>query len=103
MAFAQTRCGRMNNLPRDAPDDDEKKSQENQADQHQEFERSFDFHQHVKRIKKTLIAKPRPEPFLDFIHRHFFPFGVIFDLVFLEIIDLEIVRVWMGEIDSTHG
>lgn len=49
----------------------------------------------------TLVAEPWAEPFLCFFEALAFALCVVFDLVLLEVVDHEVVRVGVGEVDAT--
>ena len=49
------------------------------------------------------VAEPRSKPFFDIFDGHAFAGGVVLDLIFLEVVDLEVVGVGMGEVESADG
>lgn len=48
-----------------------------------------------------LVSEPWAEPFFCFFDALIFALCVVFDLIFLDIIDHEVVRVGVGEVDAT--
>lgn len=49
------------------------------------------------------IAEPRTKPFFELLDGHAFTSGIVLDLVFLEVVDLEVVGVWVGEVEAANG